>query len=167
VSAAAPPDAGQPGASTQTAADDASQGTPTAEPCPLCGTALASGQEWCLHCGAAARTRLAAAPDWKLPVAVIAVVALLALGGLAAALVKLAGDSGPAPAPITRTVTVPAAASPPASTAPGTLSTPSTATTTTPTTPATGVVPGTTTTGATTTAPPATGTTTTPVQPAK
>ena len=38
---------------------------------------------------------------------VLAVVAALALGVLAIALVKLAGDSGPAPAAITRTITAP------------------------------------------------------------
>ena len=74
---------------------------------------MAADQEWCLNCGAAARTRLAAAPGWRGPVAAIAVIAALALGILAAALVKLAGDSGPAPAPATTTVTS-AAATPPA-----------------------------------------------------
>jgi hypothetical protein len=166
VSTAAPPDAGPPGSPAQQASDGLSQAQAATEPCPLCGTALAPGQEWCLHCGAAARTRLAAAPDWQLPVAVIAVIALLALGALAAALVKLAGDSGPAPAPITRTVTAPAAAAPPAAATPGTLGTPSTATTT-PATPGTVSIPGATVApGATTTAPPA-ATTTTPVTPAK
>jgi hypothetical protein len=91
------------------------------ESCPLCGAALRPGQEWCLSCGAAARTRLAAAPNWKTPVAALAAVAALALGGLAAALVKLAGETGPGPAPITHTLTTaaPAAVVPPAaSTAP-------------------------------------------------
>jgi hypothetical protein len=80
------------------------------EACPLCGTPLAPTQEWCLHCGAAARTRLAAAPNWKAPIAVLATVALLALAAIAASVVKLAGDTGPAPLPIIRTVTTPAAA---------------------------------------------------------
>ncbi len=78
---------------------------PPAERCPLCGAALRGDQEWCLHCGAAARTRLAATPDWKAPLVTLAVIAALALGILAAALVKLAGDSGPAPSPRTTTVT--------------------------------------------------------------
>ena len=112
-----------------------------AEACPLCGGPLAGDQEWCLRCGAAARTRLAAAPNWKGPIATLAVVAALALGVLAAALVKLAGDSGPAPAPTTRTVTTVPAAAPtptptpttgtPATTLPGT-STPGASTPTTP-----------------------------------
>jgi hypothetical protein len=48
-------------------------------------------QSWCLHCGAAARTRLAAQPKWKVLVAVFAVIVVLSLGVLAAALVTLAG----------------------------------------------------------------------------
>jgi hypothetical protein len=81
------------------------------EGCPLCGAPLAGDLVWCLHCGAAARTRLAAAPRWKGPIVALAIVAALALGVLAAALVKLAGDSGPGPAPVTRTVTTAAAPS--------------------------------------------------------
>jgi hypothetical protein len=91
------------------------------EACPLCGAPLAPTQEWCLHCGAAARTRLAAAPNWKAPVAILAAVVLLSLGAIAAALVKIAGDTGPAPPTVTRTVVGAAAgaAAPPASAAPG------------------------------------------------
>lgn len=103
-----------------------------ADACPLCGTPLQPDQEWCLRCGAAARTRLAAAaPGWKTPIAGLAVLAALALGVLAAALVDLARESGPAPAPVTHVVTAAAA---PAATVPAT--TPGTAATT-PTTPAT------------------------------
>ncbi|HEY2142677.1 MAG TPA: hypothetical protein VGG98_11540 [Solirubrobacteraceae bacterium] len=82
---------------------------PGGETCPLCGAPLQAEQEWCLRCGAAARTRLAAAPNWRTPVAVIAVVCALSLGILAAALVKLAGGSGAAPAAATTTVTSAAA----------------------------------------------------------
>ncbi|HLB22015.1 MAG TPA: hypothetical protein VK605_07870, partial [Solirubrobacteraceae bacterium] len=73
------------------------------------------------RCGAAARTRLAATPNWKTPIATIAVVVALALGVLAAALVKLAGGSGPSRAPFTATVTTPAASAPvtPTTTSPG------------------------------------------------
>lgn len=99
--------------------------------CPLCGAQLAREQEWCLRCGAAARTRLAAAPNWKAPFAAVAVVAALSLGVLAAALVKLAGDTGPAPSAITHTVTAGAAAAstaatgaiPPTATAPAATAT--------------------------------------------
>lgn len=101
---------------------------PAGEACPLCGAPLHPQQEWCLRCGAAARTRLAASPNWKAPIATALVVVVLSLGVLAAALVKLAGDSGSATAPSTTTVTGPAtAAAPiqtattPATTAPGTI----------------------------------------------
>ncbi|HVR04659.1 MAG TPA: hypothetical protein VMS02_01370 [Solirubrobacteraceae bacterium] len=61
------------------------------EVCPLCGQTLAPEQDWCLRCGAAARTRLAAPAKWKLLVFALAAIALLSLGVLVAALVKLAG----------------------------------------------------------------------------
>jgi hypothetical protein len=93
------------------------------EVCPLCRTPLHPEQEWCLHCGAAARTRLAASPRWKGLIAALAVVVALSLGVLAAALVKLAGGSNAAPA-VTRTVTTAAASTP-------TLTTPSGASTAT------------------------------------
>ncbi len=84
---------------------------PPSEVCPLCHAPLHPEQEWCLHCGAAARTRLAASPRWKGLIAALAVVVALSLGVLAAALVKLAGGSGNAAPAITRTVTTAASAS--------------------------------------------------------
>jgi hypothetical protein len=105
VSVAAPP----PAATDPDAAPRAS--VTTTDSCPLCGAALDRNQDWCLSCGAAARTRLAASPNWGAPAVALAVVVVLALGVLAASLVKLAGDSGATPAAITRTVTVPARAS--------------------------------------------------------
>jgi hypothetical protein len=80
-------------------------GPAVSESCPLCGTQLPPDQDWCLRCGAAARTRLAAAPTWRGPLLAIALVAALALGALTAALIKLAADSGPPPTPSTATVT--------------------------------------------------------------
>ena len=132
TAAAAPP--GSPG-QTSAAAPTAA----ATDSCPLCGAPLQADQEWCLKCGAAARTRLAAVPDWKAPLLTLAVIGALALGILAASLVKLAGDSGPAPAPRTTTVTStqPPAASTPATTAPST-SAPATSTPTTATAPASG-----------------------------
>jgi hypothetical protein len=122
------------------------------EACPLCGTPLRPDQDWCLRCGAAARTRLAATPNWKTPIATIAVVAALALGVLAAALVKLAGGSGPSSAASTTTVTTPAASAPvtPTTTLPA-VSTPTASTTAPSTTPGA----GTPTTGASAPLPPA------------
>jgi hypothetical protein len=116
------------------------------EACPLCGAPLHPEQEWCLRCGAAARTRLAASPNWRAPLLGAVIVAVLSLGVLAAALVKLAGDSGPGPPAATTTVTtaattpaLPAVAptTPAASTAVPAPGTP-TPTATTPSTPAQG-----------------------------
>jgi hypothetical protein len=77
--------------------------------CPLCGASLHPEQEWCLRCGGAARTRLAAAPtNWKTPVAGLLAVIALSLGVLTAALVDLAGSGSGTPA-TTKTVTAPAA----------------------------------------------------------
>ena len=66
-------------------------GLPARESCPLCGAPLHSTQEWCLSCGAAARTRLAATPRWRAPVIALCLVIVFALGALTAALVSLAG----------------------------------------------------------------------------
>ena len=61
------------------------------EACPLCGSPLEAEQSWCLRCGAAARTRLAAQPKWKALVVALVTVVMLSLCVLAAALLKLAG----------------------------------------------------------------------------
>lgn len=71
---------------------DATGAATRTEPCPLCGSPLGATQEWCLSCGAAARTRLAATPAWRAPLIVLAIVIVLALAGLTAALVYLAGQ---------------------------------------------------------------------------
>lgn len=84
--------------------------------CPRCGAAVGPDQDWCLECGAPARTRLAPAPNWRAPIAIVAVVIVLAGAGLAAAFVALTNDDAdttpattaapaaqpaPAPAPTT------------------------------------------------------------------
>jgi hypothetical protein len=65
---------------------------PAVEGCPLCEAPLGPEQEWCLCCGAAARTRLAATPNWRAPLILLGAVMVLALGVLIAALVYLAGQ---------------------------------------------------------------------------
>jgi predicted amidophosphoribosyltransferase len=75
-------------AAAQAATPDASA---PGETCPLCGAPLKQEQSWCLRCGAAARTRLAAQPKWKVLAVVFVTVVVISLGVLAAALVKLAG----------------------------------------------------------------------------
>jgi hypothetical protein len=66
--------------------------------CPLCRAPLADEQDWCLRCGAPARTRLAPSRKRKTPIVALAIVATLSLGVLAAAVVKLASNSTAAPA---------------------------------------------------------------------
>lgn len=61
------------------------------EACPLCGVPLKSEQDWCLRCGAAARTRLAAPPKWKALVTALLIVVAISLAVLIVALVKLSG----------------------------------------------------------------------------
>jgi hypothetical protein len=74
---------------------------------------LHGDQEWCIRCGAAARTRLAATPNWRVPIAAGAAVIVLSLGVLAAALVDLAGSSSPTKIQVTRVITTAPAATPP------------------------------------------------------
>ncbi|MCW3028419.1 MAG: hypothetical protein JWN81_1630 [Solirubrobacterales bacterium] len=104
-------------------AGHAAPGVDSGEACPLCATPLQPEQEWCLSCGAAARTRLAASPNWRAPIAAIVAVLALSLGVLTAALVDLAGSSSPTRTQVTRTVTTAPAAAVPAPVSPTTTST--------------------------------------------
>jgi hypothetical protein len=65
--------------------------------CPVCATALVAEQSWCLVCGAPARTRIAPAPNWRVPIALIAVGLVLSAAGLAYAFIKLSNDTGQVP----------------------------------------------------------------------
>ena len=60
--------------------------------CAACGAQLAADQEWCLECGAA-RTKIQAPPDWRIPVAVIVVLLVLVLAALVFALIELSIDA--------------------------------------------------------------------------
>ncbi|HMJ35336.1 MAG TPA: hypothetical protein VK501_15605 [Baekduia sp.] len=62
--------------------------------CPRCGANVAPEQDWCLECGAPARTRLAPTPNWRLPIAFLAVVTLVAGLALAVAFTSLTKDDG-------------------------------------------------------------------------
>jgi hypothetical protein len=101
--------------------------------CPRCATTIGPDQDWCLACGAPARTRLVPTPNWRAPVAVLAVVVLLAGIALALAFVALTNDTEPA-APVNSQAPPPSATTPapaaPAQPAP----TPATPTESTPTT---------------------------------
>jgi len=99
-------------------------------PCPRCGAAVGPEQDWCLTCGAAARTRLAPTPNWRLPVGALAGVALIAAIALALAFVSITRDDAPieplttapaqptTPAPGPPGTTAPAPTTPPATTTP-------------------------------------------------
>jgi hypothetical protein len=70
---------------------------PGSIPCPRCASTVGPEQEWCLACGAPARTRLVPTPNWRAPVAVLTVIIVLAGIALALAFVSLTNDSEPAP----------------------------------------------------------------------
>ena len=74
---------------------------PGAIACPHCGRPVQGDQDWCLSCGAAARTRLARTPAWRVPLVVAAVTAVVALLLLTWAFVALTRDEAHSPAPQT------------------------------------------------------------------
>ena len=97
---------------------------PGSIPCPRCASTVGPEQEWCLDCGAPARTRLVPTPNWRAPVAVLAVVVVLAGIALALAFISLTNDTEPA-APVNSQAPPPSATggqpqSTPATTAPAT-----------------------------------------------
>jgi hypothetical protein len=84
--------------------------------CPRCSATVGADQDWCLECGAPARTRLAPTPNWQLPTVAIAAMVLLAGALLAFAFVDLTRDdgatAGTTPTAVVETV-APAAVVPP------------------------------------------------------
>ena len=88
--------------------------------CLHCGAPLAPDQEWCLECGSA-RTVIHRPPDWRVPVAVIGIVVMLVLAGLAIALISLSQDENR-----NATTTTTAAATTPTTAATTTTATPAT-----------------------------------------
>lgn len=63
--------------------------------CPRCSAPVAKAQSWCLTCGAAARTALAHPPNWRLPAALLATLAVLAVMALIGAFVIATNDDEP------------------------------------------------------------------------
>ena len=57
--------------------------------CPRCSAELRDDQDWCLECGAPARTRLARTPPWRAPIAAVLAIAAVAGVALAFAFVRL------------------------------------------------------------------------------
>lgn len=60
--------------------------------CPQCGAELADDQEWCLECGGA-RTLIHRGPDWRVPLAVIAAVIAVVIGGFVVVVISLSNDT--------------------------------------------------------------------------
>ena len=80
----------------ETPPPEAPETPPEEEPgprCPRCGSRLTPQQEWCLACGADVGTRIAGAPGWRGPVALVAGLLAIAIIALVLALVQLAGDA--------------------------------------------------------------------------
>jgi len=70
----------------------AQQSPPGALRCPQCASALDEGQDWCLHCGRGATTRVLPAGNWRIPILAACLVAAIAGAGLAALFLALGGD---------------------------------------------------------------------------
>jgi hypothetical protein len=66
---------------------------PPANVCPNCGAPVGADQDWCLNCGAAITTQVAAATGWRTPVAIVAAVLLVAAAALVFAFVALSGEA--------------------------------------------------------------------------
>jgi hypothetical protein len=67
------------------------QSVPEERRCPRCGSPLATDQEWCLHCGAAAETEVVEPRGWRVPLYLGGGLAALAVIGVILAIVALAG----------------------------------------------------------------------------
>ena len=107
------PEEGSPGADEDPSGQDARAEPPrerlaasNEDVCAFCGARLGSDQEWCLECGSA-RTLIHRAPDWRVPVMIVAAVILLCLTGLAVALIDLSAQANRSPQPA-RVLTQPA-----------------------------------------------------------
>lgn len=65
---------------------------PSGRQCPRCGAPLGADQDWCLSCGAAVSTRVAPAPRWRGPVAIVGAVLALAAAAIVFGLLELSND---------------------------------------------------------------------------
>jgi hypothetical protein len=103
--------------------------------CPRCNAPVGPEQSWCLNCGAAARTRMAPTPNWRLPVAAVGAVVALAGVVLALAFVRVTGNNDTPSQTITTTAApaaTTAAPAPSTTAAPAPGSTPQTTSTASP-----------------------------------
>jgi SPOR domain len=80
---APPPDAVEP---------DTAPAQASAARCHRCGEPMAADQEWCLECGEG-HTLVHSPPDWRIGVAIVVTVIVLALTGFAIALINLSDNA--------------------------------------------------------------------------
>ncbi len=73
----------------------------------MCGSPIARQQDWCLQCGTGARTRMVPTPNWRLPIAALVAIVVIAGAALAIAFVSLTADTS-----TTKTITAPAVTAP-------------------------------------------------------
>jgi len=66
--------------------------SPVGPRCAQCQAGMAPDQEWCLECGSA-RTLIHRAPDWRVPVAIVATLLVLMTAGFAVAIIGLSRDA--------------------------------------------------------------------------
>lgn len=98
--------------------------------CPHCGASLATDQDWCLECGAAATTRILRPPSWKLAAAIVLGVVAAVVVAMVIVVNTLSGDANRAATRTTTTATTPATPAPaPAASSSSTATTPTTAST--------------------------------------
>jgi uncharacterized OB-fold protein len=81
------------------------QQQPQGRHCPRCGATMTDAQEWCLNCGAAVGTRIVAAPGWRVPIIVTALLGIVGAIAIAIAIIQLADDTGQVTEPGTAQVT--------------------------------------------------------------
>jgi len=85
---------------------------PAPRQCPRCGAAMTEEQEWCLRCGAAVGTRIAAAQGWRVPFLITGLLVILAAIAVAIAIIQLADDTDQVAGTATPTPTPSAVATP-------------------------------------------------------
>src|SRR3954452_16145384 len=73
------------------------QAGPPDRRCPRCGSTLATDQEWCLHCGAAAGTEVVEARGWRVPLYLGGGLAARAVIGVILAIIALANRNDVVP----------------------------------------------------------------------
>jgi hypothetical protein len=66
---------------------------PAGRQCPRCGASLTPEQEWCLSCGAAVGTEIAAPRGWRFPLAAVGLLLAILVVAAILALVELAGPA--------------------------------------------------------------------------